>query len=173
LKTEPTFTVGVVIGTHGLQGDVRVFPRTDFPELRFAAGSQLLLVRPDQTVTQLVVQFARKQNRIYVVSFVGYSSINDVQALRGCELKVTQSQLPALPLGEYYIHELIGCAVYTDDGDRLGILVDVLTPGANDVYVVKTESGKEVLLPAIPDCILDVDIGAGRIDAHLMPGLLD
>ncbi len=172
MKTEPTFTVGVVVGAHGLKGDVRVFPRTDFPELRFATGSQLLLMRSDQTVTNLEVQFARKQNRIYVVSFVGYASIDDVRAFRGCELKVTQSQLPALPPGEYFIHDLIGCAVYTDE-DRLGVLVDVLSPGANDVYVVKTESGRDILLPAIPDCILRIDIEAKRIDAYLMPGLLD
>ncbi len=170
---EPTFTVGVVIGTHGLKGDVRVFPRTDFPELRFTAGSQLLLMRSDQTVIALEVLSARKQNRLYIVSFVGYASIDEVQAFRGCELKVAQSQLAALSPGEYYIHDLIGCAVYTDDTDRLGVLVDVLTPGANDVYVVKTESGKDILLPAIPDCILRVDIESKRIDAHLMPGLLD
>ncbi len=99
--------------------------------------------------------------------------MDDVVKLRGCELKIAESDLAPLPAGHYFIHELIGCIVYDDAGISLGEVREVLTPGANDVYVVRTPNGKDILLPAIPECILQVDTEDKRIDVHILSGLLD
>lgn len=173
LDREPLYTVGVIIGTHGLKGDVKVFSRTDFPELRFVKGSKLLLVTPAENVIPVEVKSARLQGRVFVVSFFQFSTIDEVEKLRGSELKVPESELAPLPSGHYFIHELVGCEVYDDQNRRLGILHEVLTPGANDVYVVRTNEGKDLLFPAIPECILRVDVQNKRINVHVMPGLLD
>ncbi|MCY0877286.1 MAG: ribosome maturation factor RimM [Firmicutes bacterium] len=173
---EEMFTVGVITGTHGLRGDVKVLSRTDFPELRFVQGAHLWLVPAEGSRTaprEVVVRTAQSHNRVYIVSFEGYLSIDDVQAWRGSLLRVRRQDLPPLPQGEYFIRDLIGCAVYTEDGNLFGELVDVLTPGANDVYVVQTSLHGSVLLPAIPQCILHVDISTRRMDVRLLPGLLD
>lgn len=169
------YTVGVIGGTHGLRGEVRVLCRTDFPELRFAPESRLLLVdaAEDAVLREVTVQAARRQKGVYVVAFDGVERIEDAERLRGLYLKVDESRLAPLPEGEHFIHELVGCDVYTDEGERLGELTQVLTPGANDVYVVRTSVGREVLLPAIRQCILGVDIAERRVNVHMMPGLLD
>lgn len=166
------YTVGVVVGTHGLKGEARVFSRTDFPEVRFTKGSKLLLVKPSGDVIPVTVKTGRPQGRVYVVTFHEYEGMDEVAKLRGCELKVVESELVSLPTGHYFIHELVDCQVYEDD-ILLGIVREVLTPGANDVYVVRTQEGKDVLLPAIPDCILQVDTKNKRMDVHILPGLLD
>ncbi len=169
------YTVGVIGATHGLRGEVRVLSRTDFPELRFAPGSRLLLVDAarDAVLREVTVQAARRQKGVYIVAFGEVDSIGDAAALRGLHLKVDESQLAPLAEGEHFIHELVGCDVYTDEGERLGELTQVLAPGANDVYVVRTAAGRDVLLPAIRECILGIDVAGRRVNVHMMPGLLD
>lgn len=167
------FTVGAIVGTHGLKGEVRVVSRTDFPELRFKKGSRLILSREHHDEQTLVIQSARLHNRVYIVSFEGLSSIEEVSGFKGHLLQVSRSDLPTLPEGEYFIRDLIGCQVFGDDEVYLGELVDVLTPGANDVYVVRKTDSPDLLLPAIPSCILGVNIEAKRMDVHVMPGLLE
>ncbi len=173
MLNEDMLTVGLIVGTHGLRGEVRVVSRTDFPELRFAQGSRLYLFCGNSDPITLEVLTARLQKRVYIVSFVGLKSIEQVERFKGCELRVTAEQLPQLDPGEYLVRDLVGCKVFLEDGSQLGVLTEVLTPGANDVYVVRTMSGKSALLPAIKDCILNVDIGQKRVEIHAMPGLLD
>ena len=168
------FTVGTIVGTHGLKGEVKVISRTDYPELRFSPGSRLWFFSGEPSPpAQLVVKTARRHKTLYLVAFEGYDSIEQAEGLRGSELKVLRSDAPPLPEGEYWIDDLLGCIVTTDGGEELGMLVEVLTPGANDVYVVRQESGKDVLLPAIPECILDVDVENKKVLVHLLPGLVD
>lgn len=169
------YTVGIIGGTHGLRGEVRVLSRTDFPHLRFVPGSRLLLVNAadDAVLRELTVGSARRQKGVYIVAFVGVDRLDEGEQLRGLYLKIDETQLAHLPEGEHFFHELVGCDVYTDVGEQLGVLTEVLTPGANDVYVVRTPSGKDVLLPAIRECILRVDPRQRRVDVHIMPGLLD
>jgi 16S rRNA processing protein RimM len=168
------YTVGVILKPHGLRGDVKVFPRTDFPETRFAKHSKLFLQSPDGGPTvALEVEASRKHKNVYIVKFKQFSSIDEVERFRGWELKVNEAQLLPLPEGTYYFHELIGCTVITDQGETLGELAEILQPGANDVYVVRGFEGKEILLPAIADCILDVDVENKMIHVHILPGLLD
>jgi 16S rRNA processing protein RimM len=166
------FRVGRLVNTHGLRGEVKVLSTTDFPEVRFAKGSLLYLFHP--TLAQplpLTVKSRRTYKDMEILSFEGYDSINDVEKYKGGELKIAEDQLQELEEGEYYIHQLIGCQVVTDEGEELGEIVDVLQPGANDVWVVKGKRG-EILLPYIDDCIKEVDVENKRVVCHLMEGLL-
>ncbi|GGJ07924.1 ribosome maturation factor RimM [Alicyclobacillus cellulosilyticus] len=169
------FTVGVITSTHGLRGEVKVYPRTDFPELRFRPGSLLYLRKPGQTpVRELTVRSARPHKNLWLVGFSGLPTIHDVESFRGMELCVHERQLPELPEGTYYIHQLVGLRVVTENGEELGTLSEVLTPGANDVYVVRAPGRKrDILLPAIADCIRTVDLDRGLMVVRLLPGLID
>lgn len=169
------FTVGVIANVHGLRGEVKVLSRTDFDELRFRPKSRLFLRSEGSTpTTEVVVKTVRRHQQFWLVAFEGMSSINDVEQWKGMQLCVHQSQLPALPEGTYYMHELIGLSVYTDDHRFVGELVDVLTPGANDVYVVRGPlQAKELLIPAIKECVLSVDKAKRQMTVHLLPGLLE
>ncbi len=168
------FTVGTIVGPHGLKGEVRVFSRTDYPELRFAPGSRLLIFHQGkQSPEEIVVKSSRIHKSLYLVQFEGFDTVERVEKMRGAELKVLRSDAPPLPEGEYWIDDLINCQVVTEDGEVLGLLTDVLTPGANDVYVVKKPGRKDVLIPAIPECVLKVDVENKHMLVHLMPGLID
>ncbi|MCL6446423.1 MAG: ribosome maturation factor RimM [Alicyclobacillus sp.] len=165
----------MITGTHALRGEVRVLPKTDFPEKRFRQGSRLYVRRTGESpIREVVVRSGRPHKQFWLVAFDGLSSINDVEHWRGYELCIHQSQLDPLPDGMYYIHQLLGLRVVTDDGRLVGKLVEVLTPGANDVYVVRGPmQKKDVLLPAIRDCILNVDLPSQTMTVHLLPGLLE
>ncbi|MFB5191522.1 ribosome maturation factor RimM [Alicyclobacillus fastidiosus] len=168
------YTVGVMTKPHGLRGEMKVYPRTDFAEKRFRAGSKLY-VRSEggSPIAQVEVRTGRKQQNMWIVGFKDLQSIHDVERWRGMELCVEESELEPLPEGTYYIHQLVGLQVYTDEGTFVGELTEVLTPGANDVYVVRGPLKKgDVLLPAIPECIQKVDLAANRMTIHIMPGLL-
>lgn len=169
------YTVGVVTNTHALKGEVKVLSRTDFPETRFKKGSKLFLRMAGQSpIRELVVKSGRPQKNVWILSFEGVGSIADVENWKGMELSVHESQLQTLPEGTYYVHDLVGLRVVTDDGREVGELVEVLSPGANDVYVVKGNlQERDVLLPAIPECILNVDLDARVMRVHLLPGLLE
>lgn len=169
------YTVGVIAGTHGLRGEVKVLSRTDFPEKRFAKGSQLFIRKEGQTPFQKLEVSQRRQHKQYwLVQFEGFASINEVEAWKGMQLCIHESELELLPEGTYYIHQLIGLAVYTDEDIFVGELIDVLSPGANDVYVVRGPlQKKDVLIPAIPSCVLSVDLAAKKMKIHMLPGLLE
>lgn len=177
---ERLIRVGSLVNTQGIRGEVRVISHTDFPEKRFRKGSRLLLVHPQfPEPVELVVESARTHKNFYLLKFAGHPSIDDVEIYKGGELKVRESDLPPLPEGSHYIHQLIGCRVVTEEGTDLGELKEILQPGANDVYVVRPEKGsglnkgKDILLPAIPDCVKQVDLDEKRIVVHLMEGLID
>ncbi|MDT3414630.1 16S rRNA processing protein RimM [Brevibacillus aydinogluensis] len=166
------YTVGKVVNTHGLRGEVKVISTTDFPDVRFRKGSELYLFHPSLAEPlKLTVASRRSHKGTELISFHGYPSINDVEKFKGGELKIPEEALLELEEDEYYIHQLVGCQVFTDEGEELGRIVDVLQPGANDVWVVKGKRG-EILLPFIDDCIKEVDIAGKRVVCHLMEGLL-
>jgi 16S rRNA processing protein RimM len=168
-------TVGVITKAHGLRGEVRVLSRTDFPDHRFRVGAKLWLREPRKTpIRELEIRSARPHKQFWLLAFTGFPSINDVEGWRGFELCVPESDRVPLPEGTYYIHQLVGLKVYSDDGRYVGELTEVLTPGANDVYVVRGPLQKQdVLLPAISECIQEVDLSKGTMTVHLMPGLLE
>lgn len=168
---EPYLRVGVIASTHGLKGEVKVFPTTDDPQ-RFLELKKVLLdtgheYRPLEVAG---VKFFKNQ---VILKFREFQDINEVEQYKGKDLLVTRDQAVPLMENENFITDLIGMEVYTDEDKRLGILTDVLQTGANDVYAVKTDEGKEVLLPAIPSCILKVNVEEARMTVHILEGLLE
>jgi len=165
--------VGKIVNTHGIKGELKVWPQTDFPEVRFKAGNRLMMIPPEagNPVTVEIVS-AREQKKMYVVKIKGFDNINDVEKYKGWELKVPEEDRVPLEEGEYYVRDIVGCEVFTEEGELLGTVTDTLSPGANDIWVVKMPKGKELLLPVIDDVVLDVDIAARKIKVHLMEGLL-
>jgi len=168
---EQLLKVGAITSTHGIRGEVKVFPMTDDVK-RFRKCRELILDTGKEKKI-LEVEGVKFFKQFVILKFKGYDSINDIEIYRGKELYVTREN--AVPLGkdEYFIADLIGLRVLDESEREIGILKDVIETGANDVYSAVTEAGEEILLPAIRDCILKVDIPAGTMHVHIMPGLLD
>ena len=150
---EDYFRVGVIANTHGIRGEVKVFPTTEDPK-RFKGMKEIIL-----------------DKNMVILKFKGIDSINDIEKYKGRDLLVTRENAIPLEEGEYYIADILGATVVTEDGEKFGVLKDVLTTGANDVYVVEHE-GKEVLLPVIPDCVLSRNMDTKVVTVHIMEGLL-
>ena len=168
---ENLLRVGVITSTHGVRGEVKVFPTTDDMN-RFKKLKSVILDtgKEHKTLNIEVVKFFKN---MVILKFKGLDNINDVEMWRQKDLLITRDQAVKLSPDENFIVDLIGLTVMTDTGEKLGIMQDVLQTGANDVYIVKMESGKEVLLPAIKDCILNVDLEKGEMLVHVLDGLLD
>lgn len=159
--------VGAISSTHGLKGEVYIYLTSDDP-YRFDNLKEVLL---DQGSVKrpLIIEYVKYFKGRPIVKFKGLDKIEDVQKLRGCPLVVKREDAIPLEEGEYFIGDLIGCTVYLEDGMVLGELVDVLRTGANDVYVVRKSDGKEILIPVIPECVLEKNPENLRIVVHLLP----
>lgn len=168
---ESYLRVGVIASTHGLKGEVKVFPTTDDPE-RFRDLKQVFLDTGNEYKSLNVAGVKFFKNQV-ILRFREFNDINEIEQYKGKDLLVTRDQAVPLKENENFITDLIDMEVYTDEDKRLGILTDVLQTGANDVYVVETDEGKEVLLPAIPSCILEVNVEAARMTVHILEGLLE
>jgi len=162
--------VGVISSTHGVKGEVKVFPTTDDP-LRFNELKDVIL-DTGKGLIPLEVEGVKYFKQMVILKFKGIDNINDIEKYRGKDLLVTRDNAIKLEEGEYFIYDIINSDVYTDTGNKLGVLTEVITNAANDVYVVKMADGKEVLLPAIDECVLNVDIENKKVIVHLMNGLL-
>jgi 16S rRNA processing protein RimM len=149
--------VGQVVGAFGIRGAVKVVSLTDFPD-RFAPGAELLLDGSGRRV-----EWSREQPTGLVVKLAGVDSRTAAGALRGRYLGVPDEALRPLPPGRWYHHDLVGLAVTSESGRRLGTLTAVETRPANDVWVARSESGEELLVPVVPDAVLRVDMGAGTV----------
>ena len=168
---EDYLRVGVISSTHGIKGEVKVFPTTDDVQ-RFQKLKKVFLDTGKAYVELEIGGVKFFENQV-ILKFKGYDSINEIEKYKGMDLLVSRED--AIPLGENenFIVDLIDMTVETDEGKILGTLIDVLQTGANDVYVVKTKEQKEILLPAIRDCILDVNVEEKRMRVHVLEGLLD
>ena len=167
---EQYLRVGVITTTHGLRGEVKVFPTTDSKE-RFLELDEVIL-RTSREETVLHIEKVRFFKQLVIVKFKEYNRIEEVENLKQAELYVSRDNAAPLEEGEYYIGDLIGMKVFTDDGEEFGEISDVMETGANDVYVIDTQKYGEVLIPAIKQCILEVDIQSERMTIHLLPGLI-
>ena len=168
---EDMLRVGVISSTHGVRGEVKVFPTTDDPA-RFE-DLETVFLDTGREKLKLEISGVKFFKNMVILKFKGYDNINDIEKYRGKDLWITRDQ--AVPLGEdeNFVADLIGLSVVTDQGETLGVMKDVMFTGANDVYVVERENGKELLLPAIKDCMLDVDLEEGVMTVHVLDGLLD
>lgn len=167
---EEFLRVGIITSTHGLKGEVKVYPTTDYPE-RFEEIKEVML-DTGRGKRMLTIQNVRYFKNQVILKFKEINNINDIEKYKQCELWVNRENGTPLEEGEYYIADLIDCKVYLEDGSYFGTLVDVMETGANDVYVVESQEHGEVLLPAIEDCVKEIDIEKGEITVHLMDGLL-
>lgn len=166
------YKVGAIINTHGIKGEVKVKRTGDFAE-RFEVGNELFYQNAaDDTVT-LLIKSSRMQNEIHLLGFDGLHSIDDVLPLKSTTLYIKNAQLTELSEHEFYYHEIIGCKVTTTCGQTLGVVEAILSPGANDVWVVKTPEGTEHLIPYIADVVKEVDVNDKTILIELMEGLID
>lgn len=168
---EEMLRVGVISSTHGVRGEVKVYPTTDDPE-RFLDLAQVTLDTGREQIT-LEIQNVKFFKNMVILKFKGYDNINDIEKYKGKDLLIHRDQAVKLKEDEYFVTDLMGLKVVSEEGTVLGILKEVIPTGANDVYVVQPENGKELLLPAIKDCILNVDLEKGIMTIHLMDGLLD
>jgi 16S rRNA processing protein RimM len=170
---EKWFNVGKIVNTHGIRGEVRVISRTDFPEERYKLGNKLYLFMPKSSdPIELTVKSHRPHKNFNLLTFEGYENMGLVEKFKEGILKVPDSQLGELEENEYYFHEIIGCTVTTVSGEELGKVSEILTPGANDVWVIKGKGGKEILIPYIEDVVLKVDIKEKQITIEPLEGLL-
>ena len=162
--------VGAVTSTHGLAGEVKVFPTTDDPK-RFRKLKRVL-IDTGKEMKELEVTGVKFFKQMVILKFRDHNRIEDVMGYKGKALYVTRENAVKLKKNEYFIADLIGMQVFTEDGNLLGKLTDVLQTGANDVYEVSMEDGKTVLIPPIRQCILDVDTAGEKMTVHLLEGLL-
>ncbi len=167
------FNVGKIVNTQGVKGEIRVISRTDFTEARYKVGNTLYLFKAEGTEPiEVTVKSHRVHKTFDLLTFEGYNNLDEVEKLRDYIIKVPKDQLEELEENEYYFHEIIGCTVLTEEGEELGKISEILTPGANDVWVVKRKGGKDLLIPYIEEIVKDINITDKVIKIHLMEGLL-
>jgi 16S rRNA processing protein RimM len=168
---EDLLQVGAIIKAHGVRGEVKVFPTTDDPA-RFK-DLKTVLLDTGKEKRELEITGVKFFKNLVILKFKGLDSMNDVENLRQAKLFVTRENAVELSENEYFIADLIGLKAVSDEGEALGEISDVLQTGANDVYVISREGTADLLVPAIKECILNVDIASGEMKVHLLQGLRD
>ena len=168
---EDLLQVGIITSTHGVRGEVKVYPTTDDPR-RFRRLKEVVL-DTDKEKMNLEIEGVKFFKQFVILKFKGLDNINDIEKYRQKSLYVTRKNAVRLQRDEYFIADLIGLKVQDEDGKELGTVKDVIETGANDVYEVEMTDGKSLLLPAIKQCILNVDVENGTMQVHVLEGLLD
>ena len=162
---------GIITSTHGVRGEVKVYPTTDDPR-RFRRLKEVVLDTGREKLN-LEIEGVKFFKQFVILKFKGLDNINDIEKYRQKSLYVTRKNAVRLQRDEYFIADLIGLKVQDEDGTELGTVKDVIETGANDVYEVEMEDGRSLLLPAIKQCILNVDVENGMMQVHVLEGLLD
>mgnify|MGYP000942603244 FL=1 len=165
--------VGKIVNTHSLKGEVKVISSTDFEEERFKKGSKLLITRGNQLIREVIVESYRNHKNFLLVKFEGIDSVEEAEKLKNLQIKIDSDEVGELEENEFYFHEIIGCQVFDENDRNLGEIIDILTPGANDVWVIKGENGKEILIPYIEDVVKQIDITNKKVNIEVMEGLID
>lgn len=168
---ETNLQVGVISSTHGVRGEVKVFPTTDDVK-RFKRLKEVILDTGREELT-LEIEGVKFFKQFVILKFKGFDNMNDIEKYKGKSLYVTRANAVRLRKDEYFIADLQGLTVVDEEDKIFGTLRDVMETGANDVYIIDMEDGREVLIPAIKECILNVDMEARVMKIHIMDGLLD
>lgn len=168
---ENILQVGVITSTHGVRGEVKVFPTTDDVK-RFKRLKEVILDTGKEQMS-LEIEGVKFFKQFAILKFKGFDNINDIEKYKGKSLFVTRENAVKLRKDEYFIADLIGLKVLDEEEKEIGELKDVIETGANDVYVITMNDGRELLLPAIKQCVLSVDVEGGTIKVHILDGLLD
>ena len=169
MEKKDRLRVGVITSPHGVHGEVNVFPTTDDPK-RFLDLKKIYLDTKKELIECEIKSVKFFKNKV-ILSFNGMDDRNAIEKYRQCDLLIDREDAMELGEDEYFICDLIGLDIIDEDGKKIGVLKDVMTSAANDVYVVEKTDGEELLIPAIRDCILDTSLEEGYIRVHLLPGL--
>ena len=168
---EDLLQVGIITSTHVVRGEVKVYPTTDDPR-RFRRLKEVVLDTGREKLN-LEIEGVKFFKQFVILKFKGLDNMNDIEKYRQKSLYVTRKNAVRLQRDEYFIADLIGLKVQDEDGTELGTVKDVIETGANDVYEVEMADGRSLLLPAIKQCILNVDVEKGMMQVHVLEGLLD
>ncbi|MEC3638492.1 ribosome maturation factor RimM [Bacillus halotolerans] len=172
--TKRWFNVGKIVNTHGIKGEVRVISKTDFAEERYKPGNTLYLFMDGrQEPIEVTVNTYRLHKQFHLLQFKERQSLNEVEELKNAVIKVPEEDLGELNEGEFYFHEIIGCEVFTEEGELIGKVKEILTPGANDVWVIERKGKKDALIPYIESVVKQIDVSEKKIEIQLMEGLID
>ncbi|MGG4112383.1 ribosome maturation factor RimM [Bacillus subtilis] len=172
--TKRWFNVGKIVNTHGIKGEVRVISKTDFAEERYKTGNTLYLFMDGRNEpVEVTVNTHRLHKQFHLLQFKERQNLNEVEELKNAIIKVPEEELGELNEGEFYFHEIIGCEVFTEEGELIGKVKEILTPGANDVWVIGRKGKKDALIPYIESVVKHIDVREKKIEIELMEGLID
>ena len=164
------FEIGQIVNTFGIKGEVKVNPFTD--DIEQFERLKSILVEKNKKLLEVEIENVRYQKHLVILKLKNIEDINTAEKYKGCYIKIHRKDARKLPDGTYFIADIIGSEVITDDGQKLGKVDDIYNTGSNDIYVVKDELGKQILLPGIKDVILDIDIEKQVVTVHLLEGLI-
>lgn len=167
---EKYFEIGQIINTSGLKGVIKVKPFTD--DIQKFKDFKTIYISIKKELKEFKIEQVRFSKNMVFLKLEGIDTIEQAENYRNLYLKIKRNKDEKLEEGSYYIVDIIGCKVYTDEKESLGKVDDVFSTGSNDVYVVKDELGKQVLLPAIKEVIKSIDVENKTIIVHLLEGLL-
>lgn len=163
--------IGKIVNTHGVKGAIKVMPSTDIPE-RFEL-LDTIIVKTKRGQRELTINRVQYQKSMLILTLDEIKDMTEAETLKTARIYIPRDQALPLDKDEYYISDLYGMEVVTDEGTSLGKIQDIIFTGANDVYQVKNASGEEVLIPAIKDCVQSVDVENNKMTVKLLKGLLD
>lgn len=166
---EEYFEIGQIVNTNGLKGVLKIKPFTD--DIKEFEDFESIYVQRKNELIEFKIEEVRYVKNMVLLKLQGIDDINEAEKYRNLYIKVNRNVMPKLPEDSYYIVDLLECEVYTEEGELLGKVDDVFNTGSNDVYVVKDELGKQILLPAIGEVIKNVDISNKKVIVKLMKGL--
>ncbi|MGF3113962.1 ribosome maturation factor RimM [Facklamia sp. P12937] len=169
------YQVARIVNTFGIKGQLKLLMDTDFIEERFAKENHLFVMKDGKSIQQVTVESFQEHKGSYLVKFKEFSNINQVESFKGLTLAIPADDQQELEEGAYYHHQIIGLSVYTNQGEKLGKIKEIMALGSNDVWVVKAEKAKQkdILLPFIDDVVKEVDLAQGKVTVELMEGLVD
>ena len=161
--------IGQIVNSYGIKGFLKVVPYTD--DITRFDNLKTIYIEKNKKLEEMQIEEVKYHNNLVLLKLKGIDDINDTLEYKNCYIKIDRKDAVELPKNSYFIVDLIGLEVYTEEGTLIGTLVDVFPTGSNDVYVVKDELGKQILLPAIGDVIKDVQLENKKMVVHLIEGL--
>ena len=164
------FEIGQIVNHFGIKGMVKVNPFTD-DILQFEKLKSILLVK-DGKLSEVEIEETKYSKNQVLLKLKGIDTVEEAEKYRGCYLKIARSNSKKLPKDTYFIADLLGLTVYTDENILLGKVEDIYNSGANDIYVIKSEDGKQILLPGTKEVIKQIDLEQERITVHIIKGLI-
>ena len=167
---EEYFEIGQIVNTSGLKGILKIKPFTD--DIKKFSNLKTIYIKTKSGLTEFKIEQVRYVKNMVMLKLAGIDTVEEAEKYRNLYIKILRDQEEELEEGSYYVVDILGCKVNTDANQELGKIVDVFQTGSNDVYVVKDEKGKQILLPAIKQVIKNVDIKNKIITVHLLEGLV-